>query len=360
MDRKKCVLITGGAGFIGSAIAARLGTRDLPIVALDNLHPQVHPTRERPVMLPIDVSLVVGDVTDADAWKAVLDAWTPSTVIHLAAETGTGQSLSEATRHANVNVNGTAVMLDAMTKHGIVPDHFVLASSRAVYGEGAWADACGSIFYPPSRSHDQLTASQWDPLPPSGATPAVPLPHCAANTSPKPTSIYGATKLAQEHMLGAWCAARGASLSVFRLQNVYGPGQSPYNSYTGIVTLFHRLARRGQRLDVYEDGRIGRDFVFIDDVVDALIAGMRNVPKSMRVLDVGSGVVTTIHQAALEVASLHGAPDPLICGKFRDGDVRWAVADAEPLERELGVRANVGFADGVRRVGAWLSAQGEA
>lgn len=357
---EKAIIITGGAGFIGSALASRLGEHGLPIIAVDNLHPQIHPEQRRPDALPAFVSLYVGDVTHAQTWDEVLARWHPEVVVHLAAETGTGQSLTEATRHADVNVVGTTAMLDAFSRHGKVPSHIVLASSRAVYGEGAWRDEDGAVFYPPSRSHDVLAASQWNPVSPSGAGKPMPLAHAAGLVFPNPTSVYGATKLAQEHILAAWSGAMRVPLSIFRLQNVYGPGQSPFNAYTGIITLFHRLARKGEALEVYEDGEIGRDFVFIDDVVSALVAGMKDVPSSRRTLDVGHGVPTTIHEAARAIAALHGAPEPVICGKFRDGDVRWAVADVHPLATTLGVTATVSFEEGARRVGEWLVDRGYA
>lgn len=358
---EKVILITGGAGFIGSALAEKL-VRDqsVPIVAVDNLHPQIHPDGKPPESLPANVLLQIADITIPQTWEDVLSRWYPETVIHLAAETGTGQSLTEATRHANVNVVGTTVMLDAFSRHEVKPSHIILSSSRAVYGEGVWADDEGKQFYPPSRSHALLAASQWDPLPPSGAGGVRPLPHTAASTFPQPTSIYGATKLTQEHVLSAWCGAMGVPLSIFRLQNVYGPGQSPFNPYTGIITLFNRLARKGQRLEVYEDGNIGRDFVYIDDVVSALLSGIAHIPASRRVLDVGYGVPTTIREAASIIASMHGAPEPEVCGKYRDGDVRWAVANASPLAEELGVRAAVSFREGVRRVSDWLIERGYA
>jgi dTDP-L-rhamnose 4-epimerase len=357
---QKAIIITGGAGFIGSALATRLGTIGLPIVAVDNLHPQIHPNQSRPEALPDHVTLHVGDVTLAQTWEDVLAQWTPEVVVHLAAETGTGQSLTEATRHADVNVVGTTAMLDAFSRHKIVPKHILLASSRAVYGEGAWVDVNGVVFYPPPRSHDILAAGKWDPEAPSGNAKPTPLAHDAAVVFPQPTSVYGATKLAQEHILAAWCGAMRVPLSVFRLQNVYGPGQSPFNAYTGIITLFHRLARKGHQLEVYEDGLIGRDFVYIDDVVAALAAGLSAPPAARRTLDVGYGVSTTIHDAARVVAALHGAPEPVVCGKFRDGDVRWAVADAGPLANELGVKASVSFEEGARRVGDWLVERGYA
>lgn len=357
---EKATIITGGAGFIGSALAQRLGNEGLPLVAIDSLHPQIHPEQKRPDALPDFVTLHVGDVTKSATWDDVLARWDPEIVIHLAAETGTGQSLTEATRHADVNVVGTTAMLDAFSRRGIKPKHVVLASSRAVYGEGAWRDEYDSVFYPAPRSHGILAAGQWDPLAPSGKGKVAALPHSAASVFPAPTSVYGATKLAQEHILNAWCGAMQVPLSIFRLQNVYGPGQSPFNAYTGIITLFIRLARQGQRLEVYEDGAIGRDFVFIDDVVSALAAGMANPPVERRLLDVGYGVATTILEAANTVASQHSAPTPAVCGKFRDGDVRWAVADPAPLAEQLGVRARVSFEEGARRVANWLIERGYA
>ena len=209
---------------------------------------------------------------------AVLRLFQPSQIVHLAAETGTAQSLSEATRHGSVNVVGTTQLLDALSRAALVPDQLVLASSRAVYGEGAWQ--CGSeVFYPQPRSHAQLMAGIWDPQGPTN-DPVVPLPSCAGRTEPRPTNIYAATKLAQEHILAAWTAAHDANLSMLRLQNVYGPGQSLTNSYTGIVALFARLAREQRALEVYEDGRIMRDFVYIDDVVDALFAAIDGLSPS--------------------------------------------------------------------------------
>ncbi|AGG87746.1 NAD-dependent epimerase/dehydratase family protein [Rhodanobacter denitrificans] len=356
----KAIVVTGGAGFIGSALAHRLGVGGLPIIAVDNLHPQIHPDRKRPDSLPEFAVLVKGDVTEAKTWNEVLAHWRPEILVHLAAETGTGQSLTEASRHANVNVVGTTAMLDALTRHGVKPRHVVLASSRAVYGEGAWCSESGAVFYPPPRSHAVLASGQWDPLPPDGNGKVTPKMHSGRDVFPAPTSVYGATKLAQEHILGAWCGAMQVPLSIFRLQNVYGPGQSPYNAYTGIITLFIRQARKGLQLEIYEDGEIGRDFVFIDDVVEAIAAGIAKPPMDRRLLDVGHGVSTTIREAATVIASHHAAPLPKVTGKFRDGDVRWAVADPEPLADQLGVRAKVPFEEGVRRVAEWLVEKGHA
>ncbi len=346
------VLVTGGAGFIGCALSQILAAQADSWTAVDNLHPQVHPTGERPELLHEAARLVVGDVTEPQTW-AQLGQLRPTTVIHLAAETGTGQSLTEASRHGLVNVVGTTRLTDWLGQVGHRPDHLLLSSSRAVYGEGAWKAADGSIWYPGQRSHDMLARGEWD-FPGSIATPAR-----ADRTQPQPTSVYGATKLAQEHILAAWCLSQGVPLSIFRLQNVYGPGQSLTNTYTGIVTLFSRLAKSGQSIPVYEDGDIVRDFVFIDDVAGALAAGLAQPPTAHRTLDVGTGVSTTIAGLAAELADLYAAPAPHVNGKFRDGDVRYALADIGQTVASVPWTPQIDLRTGLTRLGAWIDEQGE-
>lgn len=350
------VLVSGGAGFIGSALSHRLVEAGYDVAVMDVLHPQVH-ARGRAIDLPPSARLFTGDVTHAPDWDAVLRLFQPSQIVHLAAETGTSQSLSQATRHGSVNVVGTTQLLDALSRSGFVPDQFVLASSRAVYGEGAWQ--CGTqTFYPRPRSHAQLVAGIWDPEGPTGE-PVVPLPSCADRTEPRPTNIYAATKLAQEHMLAAWAAAHDTNLSVLRLQNVYGPGQSLTNSYTGIVALFARLARQQHPLEVYEDGRIVRDFVFIDDVVDALFATVQRPATEPRCLDIGSGIATTIHELARKVTAMCDAPEPVVIPKFRDGDVRAASCDIEPAKNTLDWRPKWALEDGLHKLLEWIGEQPE-
>jgi dTDP-L-rhamnose 4-epimerase len=350
------MIFTGGAGFIGCATAGRFAGQAEKIVAIDNLHPQVHRTPGRPASLPEHVELVVADVRDDEFWDEFLKSHRPKTVVHLAAETGTAQSLSESNRHASVNVVGTTQMLDAFTRAGVLPKHIVLASSRAVYGEGAWQTPEGTTFYPPLRAHERLERGEWGFV--SSTGDATPLPHRASQVHPNPSSVYGATKLAQEHIIKAWSAAMRVPATILRFQNVYGPGQSPFNPYTGIINLFHRTAFNGGTIEVYEDGNIGRDFVFIDDVVDAVVAAIAQPPAVVRTLDVGTGQATTILEAARYIAELYGAPEPIITGKFRDGDIRWAVADVCELNYELGVQCQTDFlVTGAKRVGDWLIAE---
>jgi dTDP-L-rhamnose 4-epimerase len=354
--RETSVLITGGAGFIGSALARRLVKAGYPVAVMDVLHPQVH-AEGAVIDLPSSVRLFTGDVTHAPDIDAVLRLSRPSQIVHLAAETGTAQSLSEATRHSSVNVVGTTQLLDALSRAELVPDQFVLASSRAVYGEGPWQYG-SQVFYPQPRSHAQLRAGVWDPQGPTD-DPAFPLASCAGRTEPRPTNIYAATKLAQEHILAAWAAAHDTKLSVLRLQNVYGPGQSLTNSYTGIVALFARLARERSALEVYEDGRIVRDFVYIDDVVDALFAAIERPAAQHRLLDIGSGIPTTIHELAQRIAEICSAPDPVVVGKFRDGDVRAARCEIGPAMNELDWRPCWTLEEGLRALLDWIAGRNE-
>jgi dTDP-L-rhamnose 4-epimerase len=351
------VLITGGAGFIGSALARRLVEAGYDVAVMDILHPQVH--AENPLIdFPSSVRLFTGDVTHAPDCDAVLRLFRPAQIVHLAAETGTAQSLDEATRHGSVNVVGTTQLLDALGRAAHVPDQIVLASSRAVYGEGAWQSG-SQVFYPKPRGHAQLLAGIWDPQGPTGDA-AVPLPSCADRTEPRPTNVYAATKLCQEHLLAAWTSAHDTNLSVLRLQNVYGPGQSLTNSYTGIVALFARLAREQQALEVYEDGQILRDFVYIDDVVEALFAAIEVPSAGQRRIDIGSGIPTTIHELAQKVATICDAPEPVVVAKFRDGDVRAARCSIEPAMKDLNWGPKWTLEEGLRALLDWISGQPEA
>jgi dTDP-L-rhamnose 4-epimerase len=341
-------LVTGGVGFIGCAISKLLKGRFDCVVAVDNLHPQVHPTRTRPAALDPSVEFVKGDVTERQTWDNLLPDFKPDTVIHLAAETGTGQSLTEGTRHANVNVVGTTQMLDAFVRHDRMPARVVLTSSRAVYGEGAWRDANGRITYPGQRSRAMLEAAQWD-FPGLAC-----LPFEATRTEPRPTSIYGATKLTQEMVLRAWAQSFGVEVGLLRLQNVYGPGQSLSNPYTGIVSLFARLAKAGKTIPLYEDGEIIRDFVFIDDVADALLRMTTGPIPSNTPYDIGSGEATSIRELARVIAGIYNAPEPIVNGAFRNGDVRAASADITRAWTELDWTPKWTMKRGVKTLCGWL------
>lgn len=341
-------LVTGGAGFIGCALSPALGDHFDRVVVLDNLHPQVHDRQERPASLDERVELVVGDVASAADWDRVLADLHPDVVVHLAAETGTAQSLTEATRHAVVNVVGTTEMLDALARHDALPEKIVLTSSRAVYGEGAWRGEDGSLTYPGQRSAQMLECGTWD-FPGLTATP-----FHSGRVKPTPTSVYGSTKLAQENVLTSWCLAMDVVPVLYRLQNVYGPGQSLTNPYTGIVSFFAQRAKAGEVIPVYEDGQIIRDFVFITDVAAAIMQGVLHSGPTRDAYDVGSGEGTSIMELAQLVAQVYGAPEPQVNGAFRNGDVRAARCDISDTVAALDWRPEVMVAEGVQRLCAWI------
>lgn len=350
MTGKVC-LVTGGAGFIGCALSPKLADGFDRVVAIDSLHPQVHPAARRPSALDSRVEFVHGDVTERPMWDTVLASLKPTIVIHLAAETGTGQSLTEGTRHAHVNVTGTTQMLDALVRHEALPERIVLTSSRAVYGEGAWRDMKGNLSYPGQRTRAQLERKEWD-FPGLRATPFV-----SGTVEPHPTSIYGSTKLAQEHVLNSWCLAMGVTPVLLRLQNVYGPGQSLTNPYTGIVSLFAQLAKAGKSIPVYEDGQIIRDFVYIEDVAAAIRAAMEHSTVSANPYDVGSGEATSIARLADLIAANYAAPAPHITGQYRHGDVRHASCEIGETERELSWKPRTMVKDGIGLLCNWIDNQ---
>lgn len=353
----KKVLITGGAGFIGSNLAEKLLKKEeYEIYAFDNLHPQVHRNQGRPALLPGSVELYTGDVSSSSNWDTILRLVQPDIVVHLAAETGTGQSLTEASRHGNVNVVGTTEMLDALNRNNVRPEHIVLASSRAVYGDGLWISEEGENFYPGSRSHEMLDAKQWDYSDINGKK-AQAVPMRADLVEPRPTNIYAATKLAQEHIIRAWATAYSVPFTVLRFQNVYGPGQSLENSYTGILALFSRLSHNGQAIDVYEDGQIVRDFVYVDDVVQSIVKSIELPPQpaQSRTLDVGSGTPCTVLEVAEKLSSLAAAPKPVISGKYRDGDVRAASCDISQTKSEIGYEPEWPLERGLKSLLDWVS-----
>jgi len=345
-------LVTGGAGFIGTAMSPLLVRHFDRVVALDSLHPQIHPTADRPTDLDAAVELVVGDVTEPEVWDALLTGVRPDVVVHLAAETGTGQSLAEASRHALTNVVGTTRMFDALLRHDALPRRIVLSSSRAVYGEGAWRAADGALFHPGQRTAEILERGQWD-FP--GATPEA---MSAGTTTPAPVSVYGATKLAQETLLTAWALSVHVEPVILRLQNVYGPGQSLINPYTGIMSLFCRLAKAGESIPLYEDGQVRRDFVLIDDIARALDAATAVPSPGAVPIDIGSGEQQTIATAAGLIARYYGAPDPHVTGQYRQGDVRHAWADVGHAADVLDWAPEYSLAQGIERLAGWIDTRG--
>jgi len=323
LSKIKCLLVTGGHGFIGQNLINSLKS-DLPIVVIDNLLKQVHPILSKLQTSP-KIDTYVGSISDPKIWDALLSKYHPQVLIHLAAETSTGLSSIEIDTHTGTNVHGMAVMLSALIRHDTIPQKFFISSSRAVYGEGSWRDSHGVLVSACARRLANLSAQKWNP---SGSDAIddylnSPEPHNWQDTPKKPTSVYGLTKAFQEDLAILWAEAHSVSLSILRFQNVYGPGQTPTNSYTGILGLFVRQAMQKNKLEVYEGGGIIRDFVFISDVVTAIIESLAK-PEPLTIADVGSARSLTLLEIARMVTEHYKIPEPQIVDKYRVGDVRAA------------------------------------
>lgn len=350
------VLITGGLGFIGTKVIERLRSTD-EIIVVDNLHPQVHLDRTAVDLLPSKVTFIEGDVTDFATMREAA-AHKPTIVLHLAAETGTGQSLLESRRHANVNVNGTATLLDAMSAESWVPERFVLTSSRAVYGEGKWSSsATGESHYAEPRTGERLLNGFWNPTGPKGESLDTPLANKIGDVEARPTNVYAATKLAQENMAHAWCTSFGVPLSILRLQNVYGSGQAINNPYTGVLTFMARQALTGAPINVYEGGGIVRDFVNVHDVADAIVAAMGSKTGTSLRADVGSGASVTLLEIAHLLAKLSGSSAPFTSAEYRLGDVRAAFADLTEAKDQLNFTPSCSIDDGLQGLLTWVETE---
>jgi dTDP-L-rhamnose 4-epimerase len=354
------VLITGGAGFIGSKLAAKLLQRGSRVRVLDNLSPQIHGQNARMPRWTLQdgVETIEGSVTDRATLERALDG--VSSLAHLAAETGTGQSMYEIARYNEVNSQGCALLLDILAQKG-QPEirRVVLASSRSVYGEGRYrCQSCGAgPLFPPSRSAADLAAGRWDPICPTcGSVLSAERTHEDDPTSP--ASIYAATKLAQEDLVRIACQALGIGYAILRLQNVYGEGQSLKNPYTGILSIFSTKLRHGSELPLFEDGEETRDFVHVDDVAEALACVLSSRKAPNAVINVGSGIGTSVRDVATLLADALGKSRNLrVTGEYRLGDIRHNAADIGRLRELVGYEPQVDLADGIARFARWAASE---
>ncbi|MFB4393747.1 MULTISPECIES: NAD-dependent epimerase/dehydratase family protein [unclassified Pseudomonas] len=353
------VLVTGGAGFIGSHLIPKLIAAGHRVRVMDSLTAQVHGT------IPVGLDWLQGegiefiraDVTIREDWQRVLGGI--DVVVHLAAETGTGQSMYEIARYNEVNSQGTALLFDVLGK---LPEHqvkrVVLSSSRSIYGEGAYRHpVTGARVYPGARTAEQLREQRWDPVC-SESGMALELVATREDDLISPASIYAATKYAQEDLVRIGCQAMGLGYAILRLQNVYGERQSLNNPYTGILSIFSTKIRRDTQLPLFEDGAESRDFVHVDDVTDALLAAVIVAEAPNTAINVGSGLATSVEEVASELCrAFDKAPNVTVTGQFRVGDIRHNYADIDRLQRLLGVTPKVSLAAGLRRFADWVCSQ---
>jgi dTDP-L-rhamnose 4-epimerase len=353
------VLVTGGAGFIGSHLVRRLLQEGCTVAILDNFSSQVHgSSQELPSDLANDVELYRADVRDRDTVsRALVDR---DVVVHLAAETGTGQSMYEISRYQDVNLGGTAAILDVLvSKPRLSLRRIVLASSRAIYGEGKYRCQEHGIVYPKGRALYRLKEKKYDPICPVCEIECAPEP--TDEDSPfQPLSFYGLTKHAQEQMLFMFAQTCGLSACALRYQNVFGPGQSLRNPYTGILAIFSNLARFESSIQVFEDGQESRDFVFVDDVVEATWRCLVSESNTLEALNVGTGTRTTVLEAAKEVAGyFQNGTRILVTGAFRKGDIRHNFADLAKVRRSIGFTPRFTFREGLQRFLDWTVVRSE-
>jgi dTDP-L-rhamnose 4-epimerase len=348
------VLITGGAGFIGSHVADLLLQRGYLVRILDNLSPQVHGADcRRPHYLCDDVELLVGDVRDRDSVERALRG--VDAVVHLAAAVGVGQSMYDITGYVETNELGTATLLQALSRHPV--RRLVVASSMSIYGEGLCRRSDGGFVSPPDRSGEQLRRGLWEMRDTEGET-LVPVA-TPEHKQPSLSSVYALNKYAQERMALIIGRAYGIPTVALRFFNVYGPRQALSNPYTGVLAIFAARLINNKPPLVFEDGRQRRDFVHVSDVAQACRLALETPTADGGVFNVGSGQSRTILSIAEDLAAIVGKSSikPHVTGKYRAGDIRHCFADVALSRAQLGYAPKVEFADGLTQLAEWLADQ---
>jgi len=351
------VLITGGGGFIGGHLARYLLQKQCEVSILDNFCPQVHgKVGGLPSDLDRNVTLHRADIRDKDCLRRALER--QNVVVHFAAETGTAQSMYEVSRYEDVNIGGTANLLDLLVNDSLrTVTRIVMASSRAVYGEGKYLCPADGVVFPNRRAREDMGSGLYELRCPRCGQPCQTIP--TSEDSPlHPTSFYGLTKQVQEEMILMFAKVMGLSAFALRYQNVYGPGQSLKNPYAGILSIFASQARMNRPIYVLEDGYESRDFVYIEDVVEATWRCISDADAAVEALNVGSGCRTSVREVAeTVVASLKSKSAVVIDGSFRDGDIRHNSADISKATSIIGFEPQWGFQEGVQEFLRWVESQ---
>ncbi len=350
----KRVLITGGAGFIGSHLADRLLADRYAVRLLDNLSPQVHGAdRQVPAYLNRDAELIVGDVCDAEVVRQALEG--VDVVVHLAAKVGVGQSMYAIAEYTETNNLGTAVLLEALSKRPV--ERLVVASSMSLYGEGLCRDQDGRIVGEAARSLEQLKAGQWE-LTDSRGQALTPLP-TPESKRPSLASIYALSKYDQECLCLITGRAYGIPTVALRLFNVYGPRQALSNPYTGVLAIFASRLANDHRPLLFEDGLQQRDFVNVADVAEAFRLALTAPKAPGGVYNIASGNAYTVFGLAERMARALGKPEltPEVTGRYRAGDIRHCIADISAARATLGYSPRVDLETGIRELAGWLDGQ---
>ena len=354
------VLITGGAGFIGSRLALALKRRGCSVTVLDNLSPQIHGANAHASSLfrtiEGQVRFIEADVTDRAALAAALQG--QNAVVHYAADTGTGQSMYQIDHYARINVGGTALLLDILANQAHTVRRVVVASSRSIYGEGKYLSAEHGVVYPGHRSAAAMSAGDFEVKHAAGGSPLRSLA-TDENSLIHPSSVYGITKQVQEQLVMTVCPSIEVEGVALRYQNVFGPGQSLSNPYTGILSIFSNLIMSGKPINIFEDGRESRDFVYIDDVVESTVMALFHSAAANEVFNVGSGNPVDVMTVARALMRHLRIEVPVqVSGNFRIGDIRHNYACLQKASRMLGYTPRVDFEAGIGQFCEWVKTQG--
>jgi len=348
------VLVTGGAGFIGSHVVEQLLSQGYPVRVYDSLVPQVH-RGTGPRYVPADAEFMAGDVRDRDSLGKALQG--VEQVVHLAAEVGVGQSMYEVSRYVDSNTGGTGTLLDIIANDSTNVGRIVVASSMSIYGEGSYQCREHGLTAPGLRPEGQLKARQWDPLCPSCGEALSPVP-TSEDKKLMPSSVYAISKMDQELLCLSVGAAYGIGVVALRYFNAYGPRQALSNPYTGVAAIFSGRLLNGRAPLAFEDGAQLRDFVHVRDVARATVLALESEKATGQAVNVGVGAPLTITRVARLLATELGVDvEPEITGKFRAGDIRHCWADPARAQQLLGFKAEIPLEDGVAELIEWVSTQ---
>jgi dTDP-L-rhamnose 4-epimerase len=356
----KKILITGGAGFIGSNLCLKLVEKNYEVTVIDSLSEQIHGSN------PLINSALYNSVKDKIVFiydtilnpesieKAIGDN---EIIVHLAAETGTGQSMYDIHNYVNVNSTGTALLLDILANKKNSVKKLIVSSSRALYGEGKYLNSKNEAVYPLARLDKNMEKGIFD-LIDLETNQKLKLVATDELSKIHPSSVYGITKQNQEDLIMTVCPTIGISPVALRYQNVYGAGQSLKNPYTGILSIFSNLIRQYKPINIFEDGLESRDFVYIDDVVDATILAIENEKSNNQIFNVGTGRANTVIEVAQTLIKNYSITVDLnITGNYRLGDIRHNFADITKIKSMLGFMPKVSFETGIDKFTKWVLSQ---
>jgi dTDP-L-rhamnose 4-epimerase len=352
----KNILITGGAGFIGSNLSLALINRGYKVTVLDNLSPQIHDEKS-PLYASIKdkVKFIKGSVLSYDSWKEALK--NIDVVVHFAAETGTGQSMYEIEKYTDVNIKGTSILLDILANEKHTIKKMIIASSRAIYGEGKYFCKKDGFVYPNEREDEAMQKRDFNVKCPV-CNAEVELLATDENSKIHPTSIYGITKQVQEQMFLLMGKILNIPAVAFRYQNVYGAGQSLSNPYTGILSIFSTRIQNNHDINIFEDGKESRDFIYVDDVVDATILGIEQDEANGEVFNVGTGIAVDVLTIAETLKNAYKSQSHIhISGNYRLGDIRHNFADITKIKMKLGFQPKINLETGIKRFVEWVKIQ---